>query len=136
MPGFNDMNYVCCHCDGRPFNRKSFHDDFHKLIALCGLPKIRWHDLRHIYASVLKNNSVNMKAVSEFLGHYSPDFTEDVYVHQLEVAHDCSMLRDVWEAIRPIEEEKDVERELFIPLGDTDYAELVKSHVRTYQKVL
>ena len=46
---------------------------------MCGLPPIHWHDLRHMYASVLKNNAVNMKAISEFLGHASPDFTEEVW---------------------------------------------------------
>lgn len=54
-----------------------------------------------MYATMLKNNAVNMKAVSEFLGHASPDFTEEVYVYQEETVHDCSILAEVWETIRP-----------------------------------
>ena len=37
-----------------------------------------------------------MKAISEFLGHASPDFTEEVYVYQEEIAYDCTMLEEVW----------------------------------------
>ncbi len=71
VPNFCEMDYICCHCDGTPFHRKSFSDDFYKLTCMCGLPPVHWHDLRHMYASVLKNNAVNMKAISEFLGHAS-----------------------------------------------------------------
>ena len=101
---FQDNGYIVCHCDGAPYNRTSFLRDFHKLTCLCGLQETHWHDLRHMYASVLKNNAVNMKAVSEFLGHYSPDFTEEVYVYHEEIAYDCSMLAEEWENIRPYPE--------------------------------
>lgn len=120
VPDFTDLGYICCHCDGKPFHRKSFHDDFHTLTAMCGLPKVRWHDLRHMYATVLKNNAVNMKAVSEFLGHASPDFTEDVYVYQKETVHDCSILTEVWENIRP-EAAKVKNEVLTIPFSRNEY---------------
>ena len=47
-----------------------------------------------------------MKAISEFLGHASPDFTEEVYVYQEEIAYDCTMLEEVWENTRPERGEK------------------------------
>ncbi len=121
VPNFCEMDYICCHCDGTPFHRKSFSDDFHKLTCMCGLPPIHWHDLRHMYASVLKNNAVNMKAISEFLGHASPDFTEEVYVYQEEIAYDCTILEEVWENIRPESGAKLEQDELFVPLTDEDY---------------
>lgn len=121
VPDFQDLSYICCHCDGTPFHRKAFGDDFHQLLAMCGLPEIHWHDLRHIYASTLKSNAVNMKAVSEFLGHYSPDFTEDVYIHQNEVAYDCRIMSEVWENIRPVKEQKGDKKALIIPLDGADY---------------
>ena len=61
------------------FTGKAFQMIFINWLVCAGLPPIRWHDLRHMYASVLKNNAVNMKAISEFLGHASPDFTEEVW---------------------------------------------------------
>ena len=73
-----------------------------------------------MYATVLKNNAVNMKAVSEFLGHASPDFTEDVYVYQKETVHDCSILTEVWENIRP--EAAEAKNEvLTIPFSRNEY---------------
>lgn len=125
VPEFQDNNYVVCHCDGTPYNRTSFSRDFHKLTCLCGLREIHWHDLRHMYASVLKNNAVNMKAVSEFLGHYSPDFTEEVYVYQEEIAYDCSMLEEEWESIRPEIDNKMGLDEIFIPFTNEDYISLL-----------
>lgn len=47
---------------------------------------IIWHDLRHTYATLLDQNNMNMKVVSEILGHYSEEFTNEVYViHKPEV---------------------------------------------------
>ena len=42
VPNFCEMDYICCHCDGTPFHRKSFSDDFHKLTCMCGLPPIHF----------------------------------------------------------------------------------------------
>ena len=58
---------------------------------LCGAGKkllaesdgITLYSLRHTAASVLLGNGVNVKAVSERLGHASTAFTMDVYVHSL-----------------------------------------------------
>ena len=89
---------------------------------MCGLQYVDWHDIRHMYASTLKNNSVNMKAIAEFLGHSTPDFTDEVYVHHEEIAYDCSMLEDVWKEIRP-DNAKDKEIcMLHIPFTNEDYA--------------
>ena len=73
-----------------------------------------------------------MKAVSEFLGHYSPDFTEEVYVYHEEIAYDCSMLAEEWENIRPENEQKMGIDEIFIPLTNEDYASLF---AESYQNV-
>lgn len=123
--GFRDMDYVCCKKDGSPFHRRSFARDFKKLLLIANLPSMHWHDLRHIYATVLKNNSVNMKAVSEYLGHYSPDFTEEVYVQQVEEAYDCSSLCEEWEGIAAPDtgQCRDV---CALPFGSEDLLSLLK----------
>lgn len=46
-----------------------------------GLPRIRFHDLRHTHASLLLRAQVNPKVVSERLGHSSVAFTLDTYAH-------------------------------------------------------
>lgn len=120
---FQDMDYICCRENGTPFHRKSFSKDFKKLLEMANVPEMHWHDLRHIYASVLKNNSVNMKAISEYLGHYSPDFTSEVYVHHDEIVHDCSSLSEEWEQLTPTKEKGSV-TELYIPFDNQDYTSL------------
>jgi integrase len=45
------------------------------------VPKIRLHDLRHTHASHLLLAGVNVKVVSERLGHASVSFTLDTYAH-------------------------------------------------------
>ena len=51
------------------------------LIALAKLPKIRFHDLRHSYASMALAAGTPLKVVSETLGHATPEFTARVYQH-------------------------------------------------------
>ena len=42
---------------------------------------IRFHDLRHTYATLAIQNGVDVKTVSSILGHYSAGFTLDTYTH-------------------------------------------------------
>ncbi len=46
-----------------------------------GPPRIRLHDLRHTHATQLLAAGVNVKIVSERLGHASTSFALDVYGH-------------------------------------------------------
>ena len=46
-----------------------------------GLPKIRFHDLRHSFATLALQNGVDIKTVSGMLGHFSAGFTLDTYAH-------------------------------------------------------
>ena len=41
----------------------------------------RFHDLRHTYATLAIQNGVDIKTVSNILGHYSAGFTLDTYTH-------------------------------------------------------
>lgn len=63
-----------------------------KVINKYGLEHIRFHDLRHTSASVLINNGVNFKAVSQRLGHSSINITSDIYAHTFESAKKESAL--------------------------------------------
>jgi len=46
-----------------------------------GLPRLRFHDLRHSHASFLLAAGANVKVVSQRLGHASVAFTLDTYAH-------------------------------------------------------
>ena len=52
-----------------------------KLLKQAGLPDIRFHDLRHTFATLALQNGVDVKTLSSMLGHYSAGFTLDTYTH-------------------------------------------------------
>jgi integrase len=54
--------------------------EFERARAAAGLPHVRFHDLRHTYASWLVQSGANMKAVKELLGHTTMAMT-DRYAH-------------------------------------------------------
>ena len=41
-----------------------------KILKDAGLPHIRFHDLRHTFATTALQNGVDVKTVSSMLGHY------------------------------------------------------------------
>jgi site-specific recombinase XerD len=46
------------------------------------------HALRHHYASILLAGGVDIRAVSEYLGHHDPAFTLRIYAHLMPGADD------------------------------------------------
>lgn len=69
---------------GTPVNPSNFRNrSFYPLLKAAGLPRIRFHDLRHTAATLLVASGVNMRVVSEILGHSSAAFTLDTYSHVL-----------------------------------------------------
>lgn len=59
---------------------------FWPALRMSGLPKIRFHDLRHSFASMLINRGENIKYIQRVLGHSSVQITLDVYGHLLPEA--------------------------------------------------
>ena len=51
------------------------------MVSKAGLPKIRFHDLRHTSATLLLIAEVHPKIVQERLGHSRIDMTLDTYSH-------------------------------------------------------
>lgn len=62
-------------------SQRNFAREWYRLLDLSGLPKIRFHDLRHTHATLLLESGVNVKAVSARLGHASSKVTLDIYSH-------------------------------------------------------
>lgn len=72
-------NEVGRHIEATNLMRRSFRP----LLEEAGLPRIRFHDLRHTAATLLLMQGVHVKVVSEMLGHSSVSLTLDVYSHVL-----------------------------------------------------
>jgi integrase len=56
---------------------------FERVATAAGLPRIRFHDLRHTHATLLLKAGVPLKVVSDRLGHSTPAFTMAVHQHVL-----------------------------------------------------
>ena len=81
--GFADRP-VFCNCRGgfiRGYNL--LRCSFQPILARAGLPKLRFHDLRHTHATALLSKGQPIKAVSQRLGHSDIGITLRVYAHVL-----------------------------------------------------
>ena len=69
--------------DGSPWHTQTISDRWRRQWPGLDLPQVRLHDLRHIHATLLIAAGVNMKVVSERLGHKHIGMTLDLYAHVL-----------------------------------------------------
>lgn len=69
---------------GTPFEERNVLRRFQAICEGMGLPKLRLYDLRHTHASLLINEGVHPKKISERLGHSSIKLTMDTYGHLFE----------------------------------------------------
>lgn len=76
-----DSGYVFTREDGTPLHPHQVADAFDGAVRRAKVPTIRFHDLRHGWASMALAAGVNPKVVSERLGHASVGFTLTVYAH-------------------------------------------------------
>jgi integrase len=66
---------------GEPIHPRNLLREFRELLQSAGLPRIRFHDLRHTHATILLNQGVAVNVVSRRLGHSRASITLDVYTH-------------------------------------------------------
>ena len=76
----NDQ-YVFPSPNGGPISPDSVNNMLKRVLARAGIPKVRFHDLRHTFATIALQNGVDIKTVSGMLGHFSAGFTLDTYAH-------------------------------------------------------
>ena len=73
--------YVFPSPNGGPISPDSVRHMLHRVLDRAGIPKVRFHDLRHTFATVALQNGIDIKTVSGMLGHFSAGFTLDTYAH-------------------------------------------------------
>jgi integrase len=74
--------WVFCNEEGKPIWKSDFERRvFHKVLAKAGLRRIRFHDLRHTFASRLIQNGESLAYVKDQMGHHSIKVTVDIYCH-------------------------------------------------------
>lgn len=80
--GLDDL--VFSNYDGRPVDPSMLSHEFARIVKRAGLEHVRFHDLRHTFASLALLRGAKPKVISEALGHSSVAFTMDVYSHIIE----------------------------------------------------
>jgi integrase len=80
--------WVFCNEEGRPLDGDNLrHRVFYKVLAQAGMRRIRFHDLRHTFASLLIQNGESLAYVKDQLGHSSIQVTVDIYGHLIPGAN-------------------------------------------------
>lgn len=67
--------------DHRPMEPRSFSRHFKAILKQAGIRDLNFHTLRHTFASCCVEAGMDIKALSEILGHSSVKITMDRYVH-------------------------------------------------------
>jgi integrase len=79
---YEDHGLVFDQESGRPLRPDQLSGrDFPRLCAKAGVPRIRFHDIRHTYASQLIAKGYDVKVVQERLRHTRASTTIDIYPH-------------------------------------------------------
>lgn len=69
---------------GTPLETSSIWRHFKKTLKRCGLPDIRFHDLRHTCGSLMISEGVHLSVIKEHLRHSQISVTADIYGHVFE----------------------------------------------------
>ena len=76
--GTPESDLVFRRTDGTPLRPDTVTHAFADIVKKAGLPPLRLHDLRHTPATLMMEQGVNPKIVSERLGHASVGITLDL----------------------------------------------------------
>jgi integrase len=76
-----DSAFVFTSRNGGPLEARRVIDEFHRALAAAGMPRIRFHDLRHSCATLLLVQGVSPRVVMEILGHSDISMTMNTYSH-------------------------------------------------------
>jgi integrase len=77
--------------EGKPLDPSGLSHDFAKIVKRARLENVRFHDLRHTFASLMLLRGAKPKVISEALGHSSVAFTMDTYSHIIEGMQEDAM---------------------------------------------
>ena len=80
-PDWDDQGFVFANVFGGSTEPRALYGWYRQIVAEAGLPAIRFHDLRHTAASLMIQNGISAKTVSDRLGHADVAFTLRVYAH-------------------------------------------------------
>ena len=92
---WRDGGYVFASTIGTPLEPSNVGARLHGLLAVAGLPRQRFHDLRHCAASLLLAGGIAPRAIMGILGHSQIGLTMNTYAHlSPALEHDAARALD------------------------------------------
>ncbi|MGQ0548185.1 MAG: tyrosine-type recombinase/integrase [Armatimonadota bacterium] len=81
-PYWHDFDLVFCQPNGKPGHGHNLAQRLMgQIMKRAGVPRIRFHDLRHAHGTLLAASGVNLKVITERMGHSTEAFTLTRYIH-------------------------------------------------------
>ena len=85
-----DKDLLCCKDNGDIISPQTLYHAFKRVLKECDLPSIRFHDLRHSYATMLIDLNIPIKVISQNLGHSSTAVTDMIYADSISAKKNVS----------------------------------------------
>lgn len=80
-PQTSDPNHYVLTDSPTPIEPRTYRNHYNRLIRTLGLPKIKFHGLRHSFATRCIESQCDYKTLSAILGHANISTTLNLYVH-------------------------------------------------------
>ena len=77
----NNSKYVVSRSTGKQIKTRAYQDSFSRLLKRLNVRHYGFHSLRHTFATRCYKLGMDIKTLSELLGHSSPAITLKIYVH-------------------------------------------------------
>lgn len=89
---YQDNGLICCSDDGTVMSPQTLYHAFKRILKECELPDVRFHDLRHSYATLCIDLNVPIKVLSQSLGHSSTAVTDSVYADSIRAKQELASM--------------------------------------------
>lgn len=80
---YEDMDWIFCNPLGKIIEPRTYQDLFHRVVAAAEIEDANFHATRHTFATRALENGMDIKVLSEILGHAQTSTTLNRYGHAL-----------------------------------------------------
>ena len=79
--GLSRPDYYVVSGNEKPIEPRVYRDFYNRLLERAGVRRLKFHGLRHSFATLMVESKADIKTLSSILGHSGVEITMDTYVH-------------------------------------------------------